>query len=95
MACFVKAERQLANSNSMMEDVGFFVNVKNGIDDFVTETNTSLASRVDLEREKVKIPDLICPPTFKAIMESEEVEDLPELGNCLSSKKKGDGIILN
>lgn len=83
------AERQLANSNSMMEDVGFFVNVKNGIDDFVTETNNSLASRVDLEREKVKIPDLICPPTFKAIMEA-EVEDLPELGGRLNREVEED-----
>lgn len=83
-------ERDLANKNAMIEDVAFFVNVKNGIDDFLAELNTEVESRIDLEREAVKIPNLVCPVTFKAIMEAETVEDLPELGAKLNREVEED-----
>ena len=65
-----------------MEDVEFFMSVKDGVDDFLNDTHYIPGSRVDVDREAIKIPKFTCVPTFQKILDA-EVEKLPALGTNL------------
>merc|ERR1719464_1638739 len=65
-----KMEAKLAGVNAMMDDVEFFVSIKNELDDF--ETSAGEVCSPSAEKESIYVPQLKSEATFEKLCETTE-----------------------
>merc|ERR1719336_312105 len=85
-----KLEGKLAGVHAMMDDVEFFVSIKNELDDF--ETAASKIATSSGNKENIFVPQLKSHPTFDKLLETSDPQVLLEVQQRLNREIEEDRV---
>jgi len=85
-----KLEGKLAGVHAMMDDVEFFVSIKNELDDF--ETAASRVATSSGNKENIFVPPLKSHPTFDKLLETSDPQALLEVQQRLNREIEEDRV---